>query len=114
MKISITEKETCSVIQPMEEVYLYNSTEFKKYIASTLEKNRAHIIIDLTNIQSADSSLISSLIFASKKAESVGKKCFLINVTNDVLKILRISNIESMFVICGDESECMNKFFSSF
>ncbi|MCX7679162.1 MAG: STAS domain-containing protein [Spirochaetes bacterium] len=106
MKISIFEKEMFSVIQPKEEILLYNREEFKKYIERALDTNHSHVIIDLANVRFADSALIAALIFASKKAQLLEKKCFLINVTNDVRKILQISNIESMFNICNNEREC--------
>lgn len=105
MEIAITQKESCSIIEPKEDVLLHNSSEFKNHINSVLEKNLSDIIIDLSNIRFADSALIASLIFASKKAQLLGKECRLINVSYNVLKVMQISQIDSFFIICKDDQE---------
>jgi anti-sigma B factor antagonist len=109
MKISIIQKENCSVIEPQEDVLLHNSQEFKNHINTILEKHSSDIIINLSNIRYADSALIASLIFASKKAQLKGKECVLINVEYNVLKILKISNIDSYFKIYNNAKECVLK-----
>ncbi len=112
MHIAIRQNDSCSIIEPKEDILLHNSSEFKNHINSVLEKNSSDIIIDLSNIRFADSALIASLIFASKKAHLLGKECCLINVSYNVLKIMQISQIDGFFKICKDEQEFTKNSFS--
>lgn len=105
MELAITEKGTCAIITPGEDVLLHNSSEFKNHINSILEKTSSDIVIDLSKIRYADSALIASLIFATKKAQMMGKECVLMNVPFNLLKILQISQIDGYFKICKDEHE---------
>ncbi len=105
MEISITQKGCCSIIEPREEVLFHNSSEFKNHINDILENGFSTIIIDLSNIRFADTALIGSLLFAFKKAQLLNKKCCLINVSDNVRKIMKISNLESFFSICEDDHE---------
>jgi len=107
MEITTTIKDRFAIVEPMEEVGLYNSMEFKKYLGDLIETTSHNIVIDLSNIRYADSSLIAALLFALRRMNTLGREFALMNVDEEILNIMRLANIEKNFRIYLREQELL-------
>lgn len=107
MEIDITKRDSYAIIQPREDILLHNSCDFKDCISTILENDFVDIIIDLSNISFANSAFIASLIFAAKKAQEKERECYVSNVAHNVLRTIRVSQLESFFKIAKDNQEAI-------
>jgi anti-anti-sigma factor len=107
MEINTTLKEKYALIEPLEEIGLYNSMEFKKLLNDIIENTQLNIVMDLSNIRYADSSLIASLLFALRKMTTLKREFALVNVEDEIINIMRLANIEKNFKIYRNESELL-------
>ena len=105
MEINTTIKDRYAIVEPLEEIGLYNSMEFKKLINDLIENTQFNIVMDLSNIRYADSSLIASLLFALRKMTTLGREFSLMNVEDEIINIMRLANIEKNFKIHRDEND---------
>lgn len=97
MEISSSIKDRYIIIEPLEDVTLYNSMEFKKHLSDLIENSTLNIVVDLANIREADSTLISALLFGLRKMDALGREFALINVNEEILSILKLANIINKF-----------------
>lgn len=107
MEINTTIKERYALLEPLEEIGLYNSMEFKKILSDLIENTNLDIVMDLINIRFADSSLIASLLFALRKMKALNREFALMNLQEEVVTIMRLANIEKNFRIYQNESELL-------
>lgn len=103
MEINTTIKERYAIVEPLEEIGLYNSMEFKKLLSDIIENTQLNIVMDLSNVRYADSSLIASLLFALRKMTALGREFALMNVEDEIINIMRLANIEKNFKIYRNE-----------
>ena len=103
MEINTTIKERYAILEPLEEIGLYNSMEFKKLLNDIIENTQLNIVMDLSNIRYADSSLIASLLFALRKMTALGREFALMNIEDEIINIMRLANIEKNFKIYRNE-----------
>ncbi len=97
MEISSSIKDRYIIIEPLEDVTLYNSMEFKKNLSDLIENSSLNIVVDLANIREADSTLIAALLFGLRKMDALGREFALINVNEEILSILKLANIINKF-----------------
>ncbi|MCX7679294.1 MAG: STAS domain-containing protein [Spirochaetes bacterium] len=99
MEINISIKEKYAIIEPREEITLFNNMEFKNHLSNIIENTQLNIIIDLTHIREANSIFISTLLFGLRKLTVLGREFGLINVSEEIYNILKLANILNKFQI---------------
>lgn len=105
MEINTTIKDRYAILEPLEDIGLYNSMEFKKLLNDLIENSNLNIVMDLSNIRFADSTLIASLLFALRKMKALNREFALMNVEEEILHIMRLANIDRNFKIYESEHE---------
>lgn len=99
MEVTTSVKDRYVIVEPLEDVTLYNSMDFKTHLSNLIENTPLNIVVDLANIREADSTLISALLFGLRKMDALGREFALINVSDEILSILKLANIINKFRI---------------
>ena len=87
MLLTITTRDNYTILEPLEEIGLYNSQDFKRKMTNVIESSDSNIVIDLKHLAYADSMLIGCLIFGMKKLRNLDRDLRLVNVDPMVMKI---------------------------
>ena len=95
----INSRANYTIMEPLEEIGLYNSQDFKKKMLLLIDNSNSNIVVDLKNMSYADSTLIGCLIFGMKKLRALDKDLRLINVDPGVMRIFQTANIDKHFQI---------------
>lgn len=102
MEIQKTQKDfdsiTYSVIEISEdELGLVNMNEMKEFIDYEIENENAYICIDLKKVNIINSSGLGILISILKKAKSKGGNLKLLNASDKLLNIFKITKLNLVF-----------------
>ena len=84
-----------------------NQGKFVELIETVLDQKSPHILLDMTNITYIDSSGLWALFEGHRKTQRIGRSFFLCNVTEDVKRVLVITQLASKFVIVDSEAEAI-------
>jgi len=85
---------------------IYSAPKVKKDITMTIDKEKLKsITLDMSNVSHMDSSGIALLANLHKKMKSTSNTFALLNVTNDIMAILRLSSLDTFFTIYSSEDE---------
>lgn len=87
------------------EVDLYNVGELKKILFGATDGSNKSVVIDMKNVNYMDSSGIGAMVAGQKKMKALGGKFSLLNISDDVLNILKLATLDKFFTILEDESE---------
>jgi anti-sigma B factor antagonist len=83
---------------------IYSAPKVKKDITMFVDKEKVKsLALEMSKVPHMDSSGIAMLAFFHKKMKQSGSTFTLINVTNDIMAILRLSSLDSYFSIIASE-----------
>lgn len=103
MEIVILTKEHYTIIKPLEEITVFNNNEFKKHLSEIIESTQLPLVLDLEHIRGGSSIFISALLWGLRKM--AGRDFFLINVSEEILMLLKLANIINKFRILENYDE---------
>jgi anti-sigma B factor antagonist len=97
-----------SIVSAPEEIDVGNSARFR---AATLAAGSLHptLIIDLSGTEFCDSSGLSVLVRALRRAQSEGGEVRLVVTTAAVLRILSVTGVGSLFPVFASLDEAVAK-----
>lgn len=84
---------------------IYSAPALKKELHKIIDDGAESVAIDMINIKLLDSSGIALLANLQKKLKSEEGQFFLLNVSQDVMVILKLSSLDKFFTILGGEGE---------
>ena len=87
------------------EVDLFNSAQMKQKLLSLIDQKPANLIIDCSSLEYIDSTALGALVGVLKNTKSYGCDISLINVKPNIEKLFKITNLDKVFRIEGDENE---------
>ncbi len=87
------------------EVDLFNSSQMKQKLLSLIDQKPANFIIDCKSLDYIDSTALGALVGVLKNTKSYGCDISLINVKPNIEKLFKITNLNKVFKIEGDENE---------
>lgn len=87
------------------EIDIFNSQEFKTSLLELLEQKQAGIAIDCDELSYIDSTGLGALVAVLKKTKEFGGEVSLYNVKPKLYKLFRITNLDKVFKIEGEEDE---------
>jgi len=87
------------------EVDLFNSAGMKSKLLELLEEKKADLVIDCRRLDYIDSTALGVLVSVLKHAKNFGCDILLKNVKSNIKKLFKITNLDIVFKITGDNSE---------
>lgn len=85
------------------EVDIFKSTEFKEALIALIEHNPGSLSLDCSDLQYIDSTGLGALVAVLKRVKSAGGSISLSHLRPNLLKLFKITNLDKVFVIEGDE-----------
>lgn len=77
----------------------------KQKLLSLIDQKPANLIIDCSSLEYIDSTALGALVGVLKNTKSYGCDISLINVKPNIEKLFKITNLDKVFRIEGDENE---------
>lgn len=93
------------VISFRGKIDLHNSIEFKQVLFESIEGKVDSLIVDIGDIHFLDSSGIGSLLLTLLRMKAKNGKFALVNVHENVERILHQTDLDETFTIYDSESE---------
>ena len=100
-----SEKNNCWLITIEGEVDIFNSTEMKTKIIYIIEKKPIDVRIECKDLSYIDSTGLGAFIAVLKKTKEFEKSIYFQNLKPSLSKLFKITNLDKVFVIEGDQNE---------
>ncbi len=81
------------------EVDIFNSAELKKSLTDLLARHDAHLYLHCEKLNYLDSTALGALVAVMKTVKSNGKEMHLVGVKSNLLKLFRITNLDTVFIM---------------
>lgn len=85
------------------EIDIYNSATVKDYLSNLIQEHPCDIRLDCHELDYIDSTGLGALVSVIKKVKQYNGNFYLINCKPNVLKVIRITNLDKVFILEGDE-----------
>ncbi len=106
--ITTVRKEGDTVVAAIRgEIDLHNSPELRNHMLKHLDGSIKSVILNLTEVPYMDSSAIAVFVEALQKLRKVGGKIYLTNLQPRVKGLLEIARLDTIFVVCADETAAL-------
>ena len=84
--------------------------DLKTKLLGLAEQDEPQILIDLKEVEYADSSGLGAILFGIRRARDNGGTCKLVNLNNRVLSLIRIAKLDHVIEAFDDEKEALKSF----
>jgi anti-sigma B factor antagonist len=81
------------------EVDIFNSADLKKSLTELLAKHDAHLYLHCAKLSYIDSTALGALVAVMKTVKSNGREMHLVAVKPNLLKLFRITNLDTVFIM---------------
>ena len=98
-------EKNCWEVAVSGEVDIFNSQEFKSNLVDLISEKKLNIIINCSELNYMDSTALGALVGVLKNAKSHGLEITLIHVKPNLLKLFKITNLDKVFILEGDDNE---------
>lgn len=88
-------------IQPIGEIDIHTSNQFKGILIDAIEEKRSDLVVDGENLDYIDSTGLGVLISALKKSQEVDKEIKVINLKPSIKKLFSLTSLDKVFKIEG-------------
>ncbi len=105
MDIKVDKKQGKTIVTITGDIDYMNAGELKKKINSEIDGGGKNIVLDLDDVQHIDSMAIGLFAVTQKKLTAMGGTFALINVRSDVIALLKLSSIDQMLNISGNQED---------
>ena len=109
MQLEITTKtETEYILFNVKTVLsIENITPLETLLNKCIDEKK-HILIDLSEITFIDSSSLGILVHFNDKSEKINKRLLLINISGDLIKMFKSTQLDKHMCILGDITSAIN------
>jgi len=106
MKFTVTNSEDTTTFKiGIEKLDSKIAPELKSYfIQLASDENLGHLLVDMSMINFADSSGLSSLLLAHRLYRETERKLVFFGVQERIMKLIEISQLTSVFNLATDET----------
>ena len=87
------------------EVDIFNSAEMKKSLTDLINQKNTDMVLDCKYLDYIDSTALGALVGVLKNVKSYGGSIYLRNVKPSLSKLFKITNLDKVFLMDGDDSE---------
>ncbi len=99
--MSAPDKTDTVTITPESDITLANAKQLKQQLQKAIQEGALSIRLDLIHVKVVDSSGLSVFIAASNSLKNSGGRLELINVAENILKLLKITRLDKHFSVQG-------------
>lgn len=86
-----------------------DAEDLKKWVANSLQQGTQTLLLDLKNVLFMDSRGLAVLVMAHKQATQMGSVLALCAAQEQVLMVLRLSNLIQLFPMYESLEDCQQK-----
>lgn len=105
MEINVREVRGHKIIELSGKVDFLHVEELRKFIFKFVKGNTPGIILDLSKIEYLDSSGIGLFVTIQKTMNKYGGKLGLLNVSKEIIAMLKLATIDTLFKIYNSSDE---------
>jgi anti-sigma B factor antagonist len=87
------------IAKPIGEVDIFTSPKFKEELIKIVEEIDTDLIIDGENLEYIDSTGLGVLISILKRIKGKGKTIILVNIKDNINKLLDITGLNKVFTV---------------
>jgi anti-sigma B factor antagonist len=87
------------VVHVRGQVDLYAAPDLKAALLDALERGGGRVVVDLTGSTFLDSSALSALLSAHRRAQRLGGRVVLVNTDRDIARTLGISGLDGLLEV---------------
>jgi anti-sigma B factor antagonist len=91
-------------------LYALNASIAKDKMNEVLTQPQSRLVVDFEDIRFIDSSGFGALLSALKTSKEHHSKMKLCNINKDVMELIELMQLDSIFEILQDPSACINSF----
>jgi len=107
MSLSITEIKDVQLMRLDENITFSNARLFRDSIDLLIDKEPAGVIVDLKHVNFINSTGIGVLAAAHGRLKSADKHFVLLNVRQEVIRVLKIIGFDALIFMTDDEDEAI-------
>ena len=93
------------IITIVGEIDIFNSQDFKTTLLNLIDEKEINIKIDCENLKYIDSTGLAALIAVLKRTKEYKGEITLLKPKANLEKLFKITNLDKVFIIEGDENE---------
>lgn len=98
---------TLRVYQPVTHLLsAADAEELKEWVAQSLQEGAKTLLLDLKNVLFMDSRGLAILVMAHKQASQMGSVLALCSAQEQVMMVLRLSNLTALFTLYDSLEDC--------
>ncbi|RUT79580.1 STAS domain-containing protein [Ancylomarina longa] len=114
MNIETKQIDTITIMKLGEtnRLYALNANIAKEKMNEVLTQPESKLVVDFEAINFIDSSGFGALLSALKTSKEHHSKIKLCNINRDVMELIELMQLDSIFDILQDPSACINSFSS--
>lgn len=105
IKYAYNEKNNIWEVSLSGEIDVFNSEEVKNELLKMTDEKEKNISIDCKDLSYIDSTGLSVLVALLKRAKAYSGDVSLKNLLPNVYKVIKITNLDKLFIIEGDANE---------
>lgn len=105
MEVTIKHEQRYDKIQISGNVNIYNAYKLRDAIMKVIDSDNKIVVVDLKYVYYMDSSGIGALFVGQKKMAAMNGLFALININDEILSILKQSQLDKYFSIYNSEEE---------
>ena len=103
-------RQGLGLVEVSGEVDLYTAPRLKDEIVALLDEGAANMVVDLSQVTFIDSTALGVLIGGIKRVHTVGGELVMVARSRPVQKILAITGLDKVFVVCATRDEALATF----
>lgn len=93
------------MVEVQGQVDLYATPDLKALLVDALDGGGGRIVVDLTHSTFLDSSALTALFSAHRRAERVGGHVVLVNTNRDIARTLAVTGLDAILDVVGSVAE---------
>lgn len=107
MSLQTTQYDSVQIVHMPEKLTMLNAAEIKQGLIELIHEGCIRIILDLSNLNFADSSGLSVFVAAYKALEEKSGNAVLLSPRPNVLALLELTRMHEIFEIFTDQSAAL-------
>jgi anti-anti-sigma factor len=112
MKYTIEKTEKYTKLYLGEEkLDTLKAPQLKSELVTLYQSGTVNLILNLSEVKYVDSSGLSAILVANRMSKEVGGCLVLVGVTEHVMKLVKISKLETVLTILNTEEEAVEAVF---
>jgi anti-sigma B factor antagonist len=109
-KVPTGAKMTYTIIEPLGLLDGQNANKIRREVTDSITNGIKAIVVDFQGVTFINSSAIGALVATLKAVTAEGGEMFFCSLTPQVSMVFELTRMDSVFKICGDRSEALQKF----